>query len=711
MADIFGAYLEDYHYIKLIVPTYEYFDLNNLWLVGNKERIQMRVFRSEQFGNEFHLHTSFKGIICLHKDYEVDIDGRVTYNLTLGKISKTPRFELENYYDGPLGFEYHQDYTIFRVWSPVAKDLRLILVDKDKNSGESEEKVTKEETFFFEFVSKGLWMIKVNGDLNGKGYYFEVRINQRFHRTIDPYGVSGDANNKMNYVIDFKKAYKFRNSFYQTPKRFDYVDAVICEASVRDFTIGLPVEHPGTFLGMIESGDTEKFPNQGLNYLKNLGITHLQLMPIFSFGGIDEEKKQAEYNWGYNPIQFNVPSGYYTTDPNDAYKRVNELRMLVDYLHEMGIAVNMDVVYNHVFDYVHFAYAVLVPGYFFHDDERGYMTNSSGCGNDLATNRKMVNRYIVDSVLLWQRYYKIDGFRFDLMGLIDTDTMNEVNNLVKTINQYAMIYGEGWNMPTVLPTSKRSTLENFWATPGIAYFNDTFRNNIKANLSGYSSGYAMGGLVPSSTMEDLICGSCVNEALLDNPNRSLNYVECHDNYTFYDQLCLAKPNLPDKTYERYVLLSLGVVAFSQGVPFFQIGQEAMRTKKGVENSYNSNDDINKLDWNRIKEYHYLTESWRDMLAIRREYQIFRMHDSQKIKEAYRFERHNSLSKNHWKKEVSFRIKADDYQLYLIFKNDFEEAVFYFAPGAYLIFNGERSVNEEVSALILDKPGAYIVKRA
>lgn len=157
MDNIFGAYLEDYHYIKLIVPTYEYFDVNNLWLVGNNERIQMRVFKSEQFGNEFHIHTSFKGIICLHKDYDIDIDGRVTYKLTLGKITKTARFELDNYYDGPLGFEYKKEYTTFRVWTPVAKDLRLVLIDQDQ----------KEEEFYFQYIDKGLWVVKVDGDLDG----------------------------------------------------------------------------------------------------------------------------------------------------------------------------------------------------------------------------------------------------------------------------------------------------------------------------------------------------------------------------------------------------------------------------------------------------------------------------------------------------------------------------------------------------------------
>lgn len=433
--------------------------------------------------------------------------------------------------------------------------------------------------------------------------------------------------------------------------------------------------------------------------------------PSLRFGGVNEENPLEKYNWGYNPVQFNVPSGLYVTNPSDAYKRIDELRMLIDGIHEMGMGVNMDVVYNHVYEAEHFSYAVLVPGYFFHDNAQGYLTNSSGCGNDFATNKKMANRYITDSVLFWQRFYKIDGFRFDLMGLIDTGTMNEVNNLVKTINPFAMIYGEGWNMHVNLPVSKRANMENFWAIPGIAFFNDVFRNNMKGNFNGSSAGYAMGGFVPTDTMEDLIRGSCVNEALLDGPNRTLNYVECHDNYTFYDQLVKIKPNLSEKKYERYVLLSLGVIAFSQGIPFFQIGQEAMRTKNGIENSYISSDDINKVDWRRIKEHSHLSSAWKNMLEIRKKYNLFRMRDAKKIKEAYRFERHNSLSKNHWKKEVSFRINDGKDQLHIIFKNDFEEAVFYFAPGAHLIFDSEHLVNEEVSSLVLEEPGVYIVRRS
>lgn len=695
MNKIFGAYLEDYHYIKLIVPTYEYFDVNNLWLVGNSERIQMRVFKSEQFGNEFHIHASFKGIICLHKDYEVDIDGRVMYNLTLGKITKTARFELDNYYDGPLGFEYKKEYTIFRVWTPVAKDLRLVLINDQK-----------EEEFFFQYVDKGLWTVKVMGDLDGYGYYFKVRINEKMHSTLDPYAIASAANHQFNYIIDFNKTYQMKHKYQPVSKSFDYVDSVICEINVRDITIDLDIPNAGTYQALINT----KNENVGLGYLKNIGYTHLQLMPVYDFGGVDDISKDKMYNWGYNPIQYNVPSGYFSVNPDDPYARINELKELIDTIHHLKMGVTMDVVYNHVYEYDKFAYAVLVPGYFFRDDRKGYMTSSSGCGNDFASDKLMATRFITDSIVFWQHNYHFDGFRFDLMGLLDTDTLNEVVTLVKTVNPYAMVYGEGWNMDVMIPVNKRANMNNFWATPSIGYFNDNFRNNVKANFNNTQAGYAMGGYVHQELIQDLITGSCVNECIFDNPNRSFNYVECHDNYTFYDNLVRIKPNLKEEEYDAYVLLSLGVIAFSQGVPFYHLGEEGKRTKKGHDNSYNLSDEFNKIDWKRIQENKKISNALKDMLEIRKEYKEFRLKDAKMIKEMVRFDSQTSFLKENIKKEVSFKIKANNEVLQVIFKNDFDEAAFYFAPGAKLIFNGEKRVDEEISSLILTKPGAYIIKK-
>lgn len=697
MSKIYGAYLEDYHYIKVIVPAFETYNINNIWLTNNKEKIQMNVFKSERFGQEFHLHTSFKGIICLHSDYVVNVDNKINFNLCLGKISKTARFEFENHYDGPLGCEYNKDYSVFRVWTPVAKSLELILIHKDG----------KEEPFYPEYTTNGVWQLKIDGDLDGYGYYYKVRINEKVHRVVDPYALSTNRYGNVSYVINPNNVYQFKHRYYKPGKSFDYVDAVILEASVKDFTYSLPVKHPGTFKGLVESKELE---HVGLNHLIDLGITHLQLMPLYTFGGVDEENPDKLYNWGYNPVQYNVPSGLYTTDLDNPYTRINELRELVDTIHELNMGLNIDVVYNHVYEATKFAYSVLVPGYFFHDDSQGYMTNVSGCGNDFTSNKSMAHRYIVDSVLFWQNFYRIDGFRFDLMGLLDTDTMNEITRFVKTINPYAMIYGEGWNMPAALPQEKRANMENFWATNGIAYFNDYFRNNIKGNIDFRSNGYASGGFVPKSIIEDVIGGSCVNEVLFNEPYRSINYVECHDNYTFYDQLVKLQPNLTEEDYARYTLLSLGVIAFSQGIPFFHLGETGLRTKKGEDNSYNLDISYNLVDWDRIAKFQYVKDALIDMLKIRKEYPIFRLRHAAKIKKALKFNKTNGLNKNQSNKEVVFFLKDSTADLEVIFKNDFEEVVYYFAPGAKLIFDGLKKTDEEISSLKLNKPGAYIIKK-
>ena len=506
MNKIYGAYLEDYHYIKIIVPSFETYNINNIWLTNNKEKIQLNVFKSERFGQEYHLHTSFKGIISLHSDYLVNVDGKVSFNLCLGKISKTARFEFENYYDGPLGCEYNKDYSVFRVWTPVAKSLELILVHKDNT----------EEPFYPEYLSNGVWQIKIDGDLEGYGYYYRVRVNTHLHKVVDPYGISTNRYGNMSYVINPNKLYSFKQRYFRPGRSFDYVDAVIMEASVKDFTYTLPVKHPGTFKGLVETKDLE---HVGLNHLVDLGITHLQLMPVYTFGGVDEENPDKLYNWGYNPVQYNVPSGLYTTDLDDPYTRINELRELVDTIHGMNMGINIDVVYNHVYDSQKFAYSVLVPGYFFHDDNQGYMTNVSGCGNDFASNKRMARRYIIESVLYWQSMYHIDGFRFDLMGLLDTDTMNEITNLVKTINPYAMIYGEGWNMPSFMDDENKAMIYNASKLKNIGFFNDYYRESLKYDYVGMN----------------VIKGNYVSDyKKYFGPTQSINYLECHDNYTYYD---------------------------------------------------------------------------------------------------------------------------------------------------------------------------------
>lgn len=503
--------------------------------------------------------------IKLQQAETIEING-VSYPLHIGLVTLTDHFNALYTYDGPLGAVYFKTHTEFYVYSPVAKEIRLVL-----------------DGVTYDMTGDGvIYKTSVLGDFAYKAYHYEVRIHDAFKVVLDPYvSVTSDKEGFVN-----PKEYKAIPYDLEVVKP---LDAVVYELHVRDATIHLDVSHKGTFKGMLEFSKT--LNGSVLDYIQSLGVTHIQLLPIFDFEGVDPIQKDALYNWGYNPKHYFSVQSWFSTKPSNPKQTLLEFKALIDAIHQKGMNVIMDVVFNHVFDYMTYPYDAFVPGYFYRHDNNYQMTNGSYCGNEVESRRYMVRRFIVDALSHFVENYKIDGFRFDLMGLTDVETMQIITKKLQAINPDIMLYGEGWHMGDVLSDDMRASQRNHNKMPGIAHFNDTFRNRIKGELHGKGLGFGTGAKVDSEEVIRLLEGS---PHVFDNPSFSINYVECHDNSTLFDKL---RSDLGVQTYiKSYVHLCNALVALSKGITFYHAGQEMFRTKKGVENSYRSDDSINGISY-------------------------------------------------------------------------------------------------------------------
>ena len=645
---IYGAYLEDYHYIKVIIPNnIEYHNLV-LRRLDQFEGSTLQIDRIEKVGNDLHLHCSFKIKIFVHYDYEVIINKDLIFSLSLGKITKTKRFELENYFNDWLGYKYTKQYTTFRIWSPVSKEMYLVLNDNK---------------YRMNYFSKGVWEITIDGDLDLSRYFYLFRINDEFETSLDPYGITTNEFKTFNYVINLESLYQQKYEYVKIPRE----DSIIYEIHIRDFTSTLDVKHPGTFMGIIES---ESLKDKGINYLKKLGITHVQLMPIFEFGGVNDKVKSPidpnfKYNWGYNPEQFFVPSGWYATTLEDPKVRINELKMMIDCLHRNQIGVNMDVVYNHVYDHTTFSIGKLVPGYVYRTDKRGFLTNSSGCGNDIKSEKMMISKFIIDNVLFFQNFYKIDGFRFDLMGLLNVDLINKIYEEVVANNKFVNVYGEGWNMNAYLPSDQAANMENYWQMPNIGFFNDQFRDFCQKRHHGLPN-YINEVPYDYQKLIFLLNGSEDNDLMFLSSMQSINYIESHDDMSFYDTIShFERTKIIDK-----VKLVLGTLLVSKGISFIHSGMELLRSKKGNRNPYNLGDDYNHFPWENLEENQELVKYVKMFISLRKQ--------TNHLKPTYEFDEKTNILKVSW----------DNYILDAYIKNDYKE----------LYIKDEK----------LDRPGIYLI---
>lgn len=526
------------------------------------------------------------------------------------------------YYDGDdLGVSYSREKSIFKLWAPLAKDVKLIIDD---------------EIFPMERKERGIWKITIENDAHGRFYNYDISLDgNKYTEIVDPYAKSLSVNGKKGAVVDFKRATP-DNWRLDKPKFQNYVDAIIYELHIRDISIddNSGIKHKGNYLGLSELDTfTPDGLTSGLNHIKELGVTHVQLMPIYDFATVDETK-EGDYNWGYDPLNFNALDGSYSTDPYDPTARIYEFKQMVQTIHDSDIRVIMDVVYNHVYDIHTINFEKILPGYYFRQKENGEFYNGSGCGNEVASERKMVRKFIVDSVTFWAKEYNLDGFRFDLMGLLDIETMNQIRYALDKIDPSIIIIGEGWEMGEALNFHDKACLWNSKYLPRIGQFNDDFRDGIRGNnFNAESIGY-IGGKYSNkiSVLRGIVGGVEYSDEIkhLDGvePDQTVNYVEVHDNHTLYDKL---KLSIKDKSVKERHLLGTAISILSQGITLIHSGQEIMRTKDFEHNTYNMGDEFNKFDWARKKEHFDVFNYFKALIKIKREHPSFRLNNTIEIK--------------------------------------------------------------------------------
>ena len=547
-------------------------------------------------------------------------------------------FEEKYTYTGSdLGAAWSKERTFFRVWAPTADFVTLNLY----RGGDSTQQDLI-EAYPMRASQNGTWSVTAEGDWNGVYYTYTVSIGEYVSEAVDPYARAVGVNGKRAMVVDLASTNPENWDRDQDPNAGKPVtDCVIYELHVRDLSADSSsgISHKGKFLGLTETGTTTKDGHPtGLDHIKSLGITHLHLLPVFDYGSVDEaDSKNKKFNWGYDPENFNVPEGSYATDAYDGAVRIREMKQMVASLHENGISVVMDVVYNHVYHTFAFSVNQIVPSYFSRQDDSGCLSNGSGCGNDTASERSMVRKYIVDSVNYWADEYHIDGFRFDLVGLLDVQTIHEIMATVKQNHPNVIFYGEGWDLTTKVtkPDVPLAVQHNAHMLPGFAFFNDTIRDTMRGSVF-YSNekGFASGGEVSNDHLLNCFCGRV---SWSNNPQQIVNYVSCHDNHTLHDRIAEALPRADHAELARRCRLTGAFTLLSSGIPFFQAGEELLRSKKSITgkyiaNSYRSSDHINAIKWNRLSddETAATLRYYQGLLSLRRRYEHFRMGDPTQI---------------------------------------------------------------------------------
>ncbi len=672
----FTAYLEDFHTVTILLQASRE-EKPPFHLVHGDEHQHLHIVDRQAGGHHVKLVGRSDAPIRPHIPYHLEDAGGEKTELQSGHIVRTEAFDRHYHYaEGDLGVTYGKEKSTFKVWTPIAREVILCL-----RRGE------KTETHPLVYREKGVWSCTIAGDLEKTPYRFQARINGKRKTLTDPYAIAGNANGEWNYVVDPARFVTMKNE--RTPVKDAF--PIIYEASVRDLTMDpvLATESRGTFRGAREKGlRTKAGRKAGFDHIRSLGVTHVQFLPFFDFEGVDEKHPAAAYNWGYNPSQYNVPEGSYASDPDSPYARIDELRKMIDAYHAEGLGVVMDVVYNHVYDPKTHPFGKLVPGYFFRVDHHGHLTAASGCENDLATERRMVREFIIDSLRFWAETYKLDGFRFDLMGLIDIETMQAAKDALQAVDENILVYGEGWNIPTVLPPKRLSHMDNkHLSTATIGFFNDTFRETVKgANFEIAAKGFAMGAKPPEKTMARILKGGMAVKAAITRPSQSLNYVECHDDHTFFDKARVAMQDASASDRLCAQKLATAVVILAQGVPFLHAGQEFYRSKKGEKNSYMSPDYINRIDWSRLDEFHRDVEDVRRLIRLKRDHPLFNLRDKEEIKKKVSVATEKSGT-------VRYHLRDENEHLLVIFKNNTQKEHFRFPETARLLFCSEEYLDE------------------
>ena len=534
-------------------------------------------------------------------------------------------FHRENYYTGPLGPDYAPGGTCLRLWAPTAEAVTVTLYHKGDGGAVLGTKPLVRG-------AHGVWSIWLPGEQHGRYYTFAVTVNGITRETGDPYARAAGVNGVRSMIVDLART---APSGWERDVRpaIPPAQRAVWEVSVRDFSqdaaSGVRPAWRGKYMAFTQQGTTlrgDGIHPTCLNYLKRLGVKYVQLMPIFDFGSVDEAKPLLrQYNWGYDPTNFNVPDGSYSTDPTRGEVRIRECREMIAALHAAGIGVVMDVVYNHTYRTEN-PLNNTVPYYFFRQNADGSFSNGSGCGNEFASERPMARRYLIDSILYWAKEYHIDGFRFDLMGLYDAESINAVRAALDSLpgGRDILLYGEPWQGgASQLHRYEANKANLAMLNERVGIFCDDTRDAIKGGcFDAREPGYVEGKPGSFWDIGAAVAAWCRSDRLPPHaPSQIVSYVSAHDNFTLWDKLLCVRYEKPEFTARDTVALAqnrlaAGIYLTSFGLPFMQAGEEFARTKKGVGNSYRSSPALNRLDWNRAEQYHALVDYYRGLLALR-----------------------------------------------------------------------------------------------
>lgn len=534
-----------------------------------------------------------------------------------------------------LGLTYSPDRSSFRIWAPTAEEVQLRLYREGAGGEAVLTKGMKKD-------QDGTWTLVLPGDQLKKFYTFSALIDGQWLAEVpDPYAKATGVNGKRAMVIDLAATDPPGWTQDKSAALPHATDAVIYELHVRDASISVHsgIQQKGRFLGLTEKGTVNTAGlSTGLDHLKELGVTHIHLLPFFDYNSVDETNPDKKYNWGYDPLNYNVPEGSYASNPYDGAVRIREFKQLVKTLHDNGMKVVMDVVYNHTGLTGNSNFNQLVPGYYYRQTADGKLSDATACGNETASERAMMRKFMIESMAYWVREYHVDGFRVDLMGVHDITTMNLASRELNRIKPGILLYGEGWTAgASPLPDSARALKRNVSRLEKIAVFSDDIRDGIKGSVFDHGDkGFASGKPGMEESVKFGIVASCQHPQVdyskvnyskasyATQPSQVVTYAECHDNHTLWDKLAISAKDASEEQRIQMHKLALTIVLTSQGIPFLHAGTEFLRSKKGVENSYDSPDSINAIDWDEKTKHKDVVDYVKGLIALRKAHPAFRM---------------------------------------------------------------------------------------
>ncbi|MGG9964075.1 type I pullulanase [Ferruginibacter sp. SUN106] len=547
-----------------------------------------------------------------------------------------------------LGLTYTPNRSTFKIWAPTATNAQLKVYSQPLGGAPT-------QTIDLKKATQGTWVATLSGNYVGSYYTFCVQQDGKWLAEVpDPYAKAVGTNGKRAMVVDLNQTNPTGWAKDKGPQLQHATAAIIYELHIRDASIAASsgITHKGKYAGLTETGTKNPAgQSTGLDHLKELGVTHIHLLPFFDYNSVDEsDTGKPQYNWGYDPLNYNTPEGSYASNAADGAVRIKELKQLVQAFHKKGLALVMDVVYNHTGTTEQSNFNQLVPGYYYRHNKNGKLSDATACGNETASEQPMMRKFMIESVLYWAREYHIDGFRFDLMGVHDIETMNQISAALHKLNPNILIYGEGWTAgASPLPDSLRALKQNAAQLKGIAVFSDDIRDGIKGSVfEAADRGFASGdtnkaesvrfGIV-AATQHPQIKYNKVNyskKPYAATPANTISYAECHDNNTLWDKLAISAPKATVAQRTQMHKLALSMVLTSQGISFLHAGTEFLRSKKGIENSFNAGDSINAIDWNlkttNKEVYNYV----QGLIAMRKAHPAFRMATTLEIQQNLRF---------------------------------------------------------------------------